>query len=228
MKIGSDIPDRIPKNFKNLNSTKNKSFNRKIQESSQNLNQTLGSRISSNRSIGDALTLARISQSLIQKAIIISSRLQNLASEAITTGKVDTEEVDLAVNEINSSISTYGNEIATPVTTITDSSPNIEPLPEFRSDMENLKDEAVKIQNNEKPDIETIDAITENLITKSKQIGDTTNIIFREAAATDIKPNNYSDVENVVINTTELINGSGTEALISQGNIRPDIVEKVL
>ena len=194
MKIGNDIPDIIPKNFKNLNSSNNKSFNRKIQGISQNHSQTLGSRISSNRSIGDALTLARISQSLIQKAIIISSRLMNLASEAMTTGKIDTEEVDLAVNEINSSISTYGSEITTPVTTISDSSPNIEPMPEFRNDMENLKDEAVKIQNNEKPDIEKIDAITENLITKSMQIGDTTNIIFRKAADTDMKPNNYSNV----------------------------------
>ena len=67
------------------------------------------------RSQIDALIIAQVSRDLIQKAITVSARLQSVASQAFTTGEVDTFEVRKQVSFIEADIADYGGVMSSPV-----------------------------------------------------------------------------------------------------------------
>ncbi len=72
---------RIESRKNSINSPSNRAV-------SQDLQQSLGNRLSMDRTLVDALTVAQVSTSLVQKAMVVSSRLRNIAAEAATTHNI--------------------------------------------------------------------------------------------------------------------------------------------
>ncbi len=62
----------------------------------------------------EAMVLAQISKSVIDKAIAISSRLRSMAGQALATGVIDNEEVQTELSRMQGTISQYGEKIFTP------------------------------------------------------------------------------------------------------------------
>jgi hypothetical protein len=67
------------------------------------------------RNLIDAISISLIAQSLIQKAITISSRLRNISQEALITGKIDTPEYDRSISDINASLRGIDNIYTSPI-----------------------------------------------------------------------------------------------------------------
>ncbi|PKL41331.1 MAG: hypothetical protein CVV44_01465 [Spirochaetae bacterium HGW-Spirochaetae-1] len=107
MKIASDVRDgaalpvrsgnpsrnNMPQGGPVSKSTQDRLFDHQVQ-------QSILARLAMERSMGDALSIAQVSQSLIQKAIIISAQLRNIASQAMIEGKIDQAALSQAVSEI--------------------------------------------------------------------------------------------------------------------------------
>lgn len=70
--------------------------------------------LSREKSLGDALAIAQTARSLIQKAMVLSSQLRNIAAEAMVTGKTDYRELNTTMSEIRGSLmaSEAGGDIA--------------------------------------------------------------------------------------------------------------------
>lgn len=60
--------------------------------------------IAAERTVGDALAIARMSQSVIQRAVSIALRLKSIAANAIATGDVDRRALAETVSEIGSAL----------------------------------------------------------------------------------------------------------------------------
>lgn len=99
MKITSEVPD--------LNSVKyarpGKEIGSDIPKQIGNLDrqyiEAVISRLHMDRALGDALSAAQLSQSLMQKAMEVSSRLQNMASRIVGDAAVDSGKVKAAADE---------------------------------------------------------------------------------------------------------------------------------
>jgi len=107
MKITSDVRDGAALPVRSGNPSRNKmpqgdpvSKSTPERLFDQQLQQSIIARLATERSMGDALSIAQVSQSLIQKAIIISTQLRNIASQALITGKIDQAALSQAVSEI--------------------------------------------------------------------------------------------------------------------------------
>jgi|GEM_PF-6661622 len=74
----------------------------------------IGIRNLSERSQIDALILAQVSKNVIDKAIVISSRLRSMAGEALMTGNIDNDEVQTELSRIQGTISQHGERVFTP------------------------------------------------------------------------------------------------------------------
>ncbi len=64
------------------------------------------------RALNDAMNIARLSQTVLQKAMMISSRLQNIATEAMTTGTVRDAELSSILADMNATLDRFGENIA--------------------------------------------------------------------------------------------------------------------
>ena len=86
--------------------------NNKIAEN-DNSQQTQN--FSRSKAIVDAVVINQIAQSFFQKAIMISSRLKSIASEAQTGGNIKNEELNVTLNSINSSLNEIQEQASGPV-----------------------------------------------------------------------------------------------------------------
>ena len=57
-------------------------------------------RLRRERSLENALSIAQISQQLIQKVMTITQQLKQIANQAMTTGRVNTDELNRVVADI--------------------------------------------------------------------------------------------------------------------------------
>ncbi len=62
----------------------------------------------------EAMVLAQISKSVIDKAIAISSRLRSMAGRALATGEIDNEAVRTELSRMQGTVSQYGEKIFIP------------------------------------------------------------------------------------------------------------------
>lgn len=82
------------------------------------------------KTLGEALAIAQMSQSLIQKALEISGRLRAIASRAMNTGSIDTSELTKAVSDASSSFAVHGepSPVSVQVPVETSAAPELEEL----------------------------------------------------------------------------------------------------
>lgn len=71
--------------------------------------------LSAKRTQLDALIIAQVSKNVLDKALVISSRLKSIASAAFLTGRIDNEEVMTQLSHIQGTMSQYGERVLTPI-----------------------------------------------------------------------------------------------------------------
>lgn len=98
---------RIESRKNSINSPSNRAV-------SQDLQQSLGNRLSMDRTLVDALTVAQVSTSLVQKAMVVSSRLRNIAAEALAGGGIDSTALQETVAQIPEGINRFGSTVQPP------------------------------------------------------------------------------------------------------------------
>lgn len=187
------------------------------------------SHVRKERQLIDALSIAQIAQSLIMKAITISSRLRNISHEAIITAKIDTQEFDRAISEINTSLRGINNIYTSPVlraySDITNEDTTVNAhsiLPNIRNEIDSLFNLTSKPGIPDKNAIEKIDGIIGSLQKKSEKIAtpplaEKKPIIFARSNYDNSRNDQVS--ENIIKKVSGQIINNPQRALAAQGNI---------
>ncbi|HNW27233.1 MAG TPA: hypothetical protein PKN50_02050 [Spirochaetota bacterium] len=103
-------------------------------------------RLSIERSLGDALSIAQMSQNVIQRAISISMRLKSIAATAMATGSVNTQALTEAMYDIRSAMGAYGEQVPNPVQPANTPSAKIVEMPDISGALSSVRDIAVNIR----------------------------------------------------------------------------------
>jgi hypothetical protein len=126
--------------------------------------------LNAERSVGEALSIARMSQNLIQRAMAISLRLQNIATEAMFTGKINAREVNEALTDIRVVFANFGEHFTAPPQLSGRASNNTPRIPEITSEMRTMQDIAVNLKNGNLEHAGRIDALYKSLSDKSRSV----------------------------------------------------------
>ncbi|OHD67741.1 MAG: hypothetical protein A2W19_12990 [Spirochaetes bacterium RBG_16_49_21] len=101
---------------------------------------TKNSRLNAERSAGEALSIAHMSQNLIQRALAVARRLQGIASEALSTGKINIQGVNEALSDIRFVLGNFGESVTAPVQSPGRPMAKIPGVPEITDEKRAMKD----------------------------------------------------------------------------------------
>jgi len=231
MKVQPDINDIIPKGIKSGKpavkpsaNTSNSINSKKNRLMDQHLQQSILSRLNMERTLGDALSIAQVSRSLIQKAMEVSSRLRNIAASAMTTGNIDTDELDNAMADISSSMGRFGESVTAPVHTFKDADDRSFRIDSVDREMGVIKDLAGKMAEGNIPPMREFDLAESDLTEKNEALGLTIDRISDSmvTVAGQYGNNSGNDIDAVVGGLVKDIVSSPEAALLAQGNISHD------
>ncbi len=226
MKITEDI-NSISKQLSNINSDKNvkTAAKRNNITSDANIQNQISKNLQRERVQIDALIIAQVSRDIIQKAIAISSRLQSVASEAFTTGKIDIQEVQNQVSFIEKDIADYGNTLSTPV--------NI-PLPDqsqkentFIEQFNRLKNSGQDMLAGEKINPKIFGEITENLTREYDSLGKSIDAYYSGLKITNRGSAGADAAETAGNSLSHSIGQNPVQALYAQGNLNQEIAKNL-
>lgn len=180
------------------------------------LQQGIGNRLTMDRSLADALSIAHVSSSIIQKAMVVSSRLRNIAAEAVASGKVDTAALQETVSLIPADLDRFGEAVQGPPQILPDSGEAIDVT-------DVMKEVAVMAENlgqGSIPGGEAFDRLDETLKTRGAELAQLSRGLEAEIAPSGAVFRDYTP--DLPRQTAEAIIGNPNQALIAQGNIIPE------
>jgi hypothetical protein len=177
-------------------------------------------RLSQEKSLRDALSITQMSQNLIHKAIMISSKLRGIASEAISTGRIDANEVSAIISDMNSSIKFFGESIAGPAQSVGVIRSEINGLDK---DLGAVRDGAVNLAGGYPPDEKalgiTMGSLNERISVlnqREESIKRDLIDLYSQESAEQAAP------KNILKSVISGIEARPSEAMSLQGNISPD------
>lgn len=182
------------------------------------------------RTISEALTIAQTARSLINKALSISSQLQNLARQAIATGNIDSAEVSRTVSEINTSMSQATGQPTFAVIPPAVQSGNQEPvrmdIPAVREELKGLARVASAIDAGGSIDEDAIGEVRNSLERKSAAVADILGAMEKsiQGIAGESAIGGRADAERATTVLAASIASNPALALSAQGNIRQENV----
>lgn len=182
------------------------------------------SRLEQEKIIGEALAIAQMSQSLIQKALEISGRLRIIASQAMTSGSVDTRELSLAISDVNSSFAGHGERMVAPAAL--SPSAGTHPASEFQA----LRQIGQDIEAGHIPEKDRFDELDRALILKSAE---TVSVIDGSVRSLEnLLPAGPRDKMNrpddVLSDTQRLMAENPSRGLASQNLLRAESVLRLV
>jgi hypothetical protein len=196
--------------------------NRTVQSSQDlKLQQTMLNRLQRERALGDALSVAQMSRSLIQKAIIISSQLRSIASQALTPGGIDQNELNQVVSTIDSSMQQFGEIILPPVTIQT---VNID-IPVPIENLDQMREYSVGLGDTS--DLFPLDKIDNDLLVK-QNIADKSIELLTTDMRGIVPPETKSINENDILAISQKVIFNPQQSLSVQGNLQQDIIGQLL
>jgi hypothetical protein len=191
--------------------------------------QSIASRLSVEKSLGEALSIAQASQSLLQKAMIISSQLRSMATQAAVTGRVNASELGMALSDINSSLSSYNGGVVGPVSTPLSQGSDLPSLPGIENEIATVGSLARTMQGGQSVSAATFDGLMDSLagksadyeafITAASQKLANLGESYSLQAGAPVK--NLEPLSNLLVNNPSL-------ALSAQGNVSPQDVFRLL
>ncbi|MBN2158147.1 MAG: hypothetical protein JW807_02040 [Spirochaetes bacterium] len=200
------------------------------QESEQSRLKTAEHRLGVKRSLGEALSIAQMSQNIIQQAISISSRLKSIASEAISTGKVDSAALNEVMATMRNTLGDFGRGIAAPLRSYAAPPPKIVEMPDLRAEIRSLNDISADIRAGNYSQRGRIDAIQRALnekMTAFKHSEEKITNLMRETGAGAIGIGRITGNELASMARSVIVNNPGT-ALAAQGNISPSAADRLM
>ena len=191
--------------------------------------QSISSRINSEKSLNEALSIAQASQTLLQKAMVVSSQLRNIASQAVVNGRVNSAELDVVLSDINAAFSDYNGGLTGPVRAFLDAGPEAPALPGIDNDIEAVRSIAVSLQEGRVPDMPYIDQTMQDISGKFERytasIDQYTRLLRSDRAMREVFSSDVSGSQ--AMNSAIIVNNPET-SLMAQGNLTHDGVQKVL
>lgn len=216
MKIITDV------NYSGIQKSNIKSFHSSTELNNKTVTNSISQQNTSThqreKAIVDALIIAQSSRELLQKAIIISSKLKSIASDTLLSGHVDIDELNNQISGIQDSIIHYGEKLEIPVTELDNSSNNNLNL-SIKKDIDDLAHQANNIFTDKSVTLKDIDQITDHFklylkdyekqIREYPFISDHSNLI------------NYSEINYHLLNndTVDYIKKYPEKSLLIQGNV---------
>jgi hypothetical protein len=192
--------------------------------------------VSNAKALIDAMVISQIAQNLINRAIEISSKLRDIARNAVASGKINNKELEIALSDTKSSFNKLQEPFSAPV--ISESTANFTniskehniniELPQLKKETALLKEFEAGLSNGKKPDnndIEKIDIILNNLQNGNQLIDKLYHQIEKSFEIIGGHNKNYVDI---ILNTSNRITNKPDIALISQGNIKPETAKILL
>jgi len=222
MKITTDV-NSVNRRVPDINSGKN--FTSAAKPDNNNSDSKIHNEVSRGlqreRAQIDALIIAQVSRDLIQKAITVSARLQSVAIEAFTTGKVDTFEVRKQVSFIEADISDYGGMMSSPVKV---------PLPEqtqkrtdVSGEFSRLINSGQDLLNGERVNPRVFEGISENLLAESDILGRSIDNFYSGFRTADTGSTGIEQAAAAGSNLSRSIVDNPAQALAAQGNLNPEV-----
>jgi hypothetical protein len=190
----------------------------------------LPSRLRIERSLGDALSIAQMSQNVIQRAISVSLRLKNIASTAIASGNVNTQALNEALSEIRSALSNFGEQVPNPIQLYTIPSAKIVEMPDIRSEMKSIRDITHNLENGNHVQASRIDSVNGTLNDKLKAFRvaeDKITALMREMTA-GYAPNDRAHSGELASQVKAAIVANPEYALAAQGNINHNAAGRLM
>ncbi len=180
----------------------------------------------------NAIIISRIAQDFFNKALLITTRLKSLASDAAATGKMNNAEVTDALNEVKNSLAGIQKEYS-PASQVIDGNSFVDQYT------------GTEISTRIKTGLDALNELAENVnagrLPDSKNIGSTEKIIAdNESAVKKIyerqigfshltrTENEREDYAKISANTMDMIINNHQQALVSQGNISHDAARGLL
>ena len=192
--------------------------------------EALANRFRMERSLGDALSIVQMSQNVIQRAISISGQLKNIASNAIASGKVNTQALDEALSEMKSTFTAYGQQVANPGQLYTMPSAKIVEIPDIRSEMKSIRDITYNLENKNYAQTGRIESVNAALNEKLKAFGAAENKItaLMRDFGTDSMPSPQTHSLELASRVTSVIIANPEFALTAQGNINHNAAGRLI
>ena len=190
----------------------------------------INSRLRIERSLGDALSIAQMSQNVIQRAMAVSLRLKNIASTAIASGNVNTQALNEALSDIRSTLSNFGEQVPNPVQLYTIPSAKIVEMPDIRSEMKSIRDITNNLENGNYAQASRIESVYGALNDKLKAFRvteDNINALMKDMTAGYI-PNDRARSGELTSHLKAVIVANPEYALAAQGNINHNAAGRLM
>jgi hypothetical protein len=182
------------------------------------------------RALGDALSIAQMSQNIIQRAMTISLQLKSIAASAIASGRVNAPDLAQALSEMRSALGRYGEELTGPAQLSTGTSAKIPNMPDISSEMKSLREISDDFRKGAYDRVTAIDVVIRGLGDKLpafKTAGDAITALMRESspAGTYEKP---VYPRELVSQIKEHLAANPAKALLAQGNINYTAADRLM
>ncbi len=182
--------------------------------------------------ITEALSIAQMAHSVLQQAMVITSRLRNIAMEAMSSKKVNYEELAALTTRMQSTLGKYADRYATVVIP-----PDIRNIPsgkavspaadrnrtvDINEEVNMLRDTLADAARGNAGNLTRIDGIASRMNDTSALLGEWIEVLSREGQkiadgyTQRIQPGGPGDHVSVIKN---LIGKDSNAALLAQGNL---------
>jgi hypothetical protein len=186
----------------------------------------------------DVIVITQIAHSFFQKALLLSSSLGKVVSDALTSGKIKQGELSEALTGIRSSLNEIQDEIApqsssapqnyAAVYQFTGVHPDI---PHINTEVNSLGEIVNGLMSGNMPDLKRIDRITDSLSNKASNIENLLNqfVMDLQFPVKRLDSNLTAEKSSgLITDTVNLISSYPQAALQSQGNINSEAVKNLI
>lgn len=189
-------------------------------ESDRAFAENFAAKLQRDRAMADALAIAQSSRQIIQKAMDASSRLRSIAFEAMTTGRVNMEQLTVEIAGIQGVFAGQGESISVPVDR---SSPAAIRTGEvIESSIQKLGTYAGDLQSGKKVDPGVFTAVAADLKPVADEADSRISAYASQFAGVRF---NSGSTDYVKLNslTAGLITGNPSTGMNAQGNISSEL-----
>jgi len=189
-------------------------------ESDRRFAAEFSAKLQRDRAMADALAIAQSSRQIVQKAIDASSRLRAIAFEAMTTGKVNMDELNVEISGIQGVLAVQGETVSVPVDR---SSPaTIRTGENLAAGIQKLNAYAGDLQAGEKVDPALFSTLEADLMPVMEELDERITAISSQFSGIRISSGS-TDYVKLNSSTAGLISGNPSVSMNAQGNLNTEL-----
>ncbi|TAL36642.1 MAG: hypothetical protein EPN93_07400 [Spirochaetes bacterium] len=165
------------------------------------------------RSMTEALSIAQMAQVVVQKAMEISARLRTIAMDAMTSNRVNAEELKTVNAQIQSALGAYSNRFDTAVIP-----PQVQSrgTVDLREELNVLSTQAINLSENRGVDTAALERASDSIERKAAALGEINRTLGARTGAAQV---DTGTVRGEVVRTGGRIAQDHETALRAQGNV---------